>query len=164
MRKNIYKLIGLGFVLAMSGEFYDNFIVNHRPPIIIFGIIPSYLIFLLFAFYLFVHFKPNKLFFSFLAGLFGLIVIEDIILQHFGLAWPIQIFMFCYWFSIVSYPLILTSLKSAQLFLLPLFLSLAISLITFSISKNTYLSLAVLEVFFWIISAIRNGILLNKIH
>ncbi|MCL5407337.1 MAG: hypothetical protein M1429_02480 [Patescibacteria group bacterium] len=146
----------------MIGEFFDNFIVNHRAPMIILGIVPAYLIFFILAFYLFIYFKPNKLLFSSLAGLFGLIIIEDIILQHFNLAWPIQIFMFCYWFSLISYSLILTSLKSARLFLLPLFLSLVISLVTFLISKNTYLSLAILEMFFWIISAIRNGILLQK--
>ncbi len=157
---NMRSYILFGIIFALAGEIFDNFIVNHRPFLILPIILPVYLLFFFVMGKMQQRFEtPVKI--SLLGGLIGLILIENLILQKFTEPWPIQIFMFSYWTSITSYPFVVFMKKYRNIFI-SLGFAVAAAVVTFSVTWSVFLSLALLQFIFWISSAINNIRFLSK--
>ena len=153
--KKLIKLILWGLLFALSTEIYDNFIINDRPFILLLIIIPIYALLFLISFKIHIKLKLSPRLFSLIMGLIGLIMIENIILKKFVEPWPIQIFMFSYWFSIFSYPLLMLT-KSKKILIRPFIIALVISIGSFPILKSVSIALPLLMVVFYVASAIGN--------
>lgn len=158
------KLIFRGMVFALAGEIFDNFILNHRPYIMLTIIVPVYFLFFLIIFNVYNKIQWKPIFFGLISGLIGLVLIENIILQKFNQPWSIQIFMFCYWFSVVSSPFVVFKLKWRWL-IIPFVTAILLGSLGFFLSKdnNLFLGLAMFQLVFWIGVAINNVITLSKI-
>ena len=150
-----------GLIFAFSGEILDNFIINHRSYILLLIILPIYTLLIWGAFYIYKRLNLSPLYFCLLGGLIGLIVIENIILGKYTESWPIQIFMFSYWFSIISYPFLMIQ-KQYKWLLLPISIGIFVSILMYIKSYDLFLTLAFFQFVFWIISAIMNGYFLKK--
>jgi hypothetical protein len=123
--------------------------------------VPIYAALFFVAFKLYLKYKPKPLHFSLIMGVIGIVIIENIILKKFVEPWPIQIFMFSYWFSIFSYPLVMLT-KSIKIFRIPLSIALVIAVITSPIFKNIFITLPLFIVLFFVSSAVANFIYLRK--
>jgi hypothetical protein len=152
---SLYQYLGWGLGFALAGEIFNNLIVLHNSGIIILIILPIYLLFFLLAYYLSQKLRWSPLAFSLIFGLIGLILIENLILHKFTESWPIQIFMFCFWFAIVSYPLIIIK-KYYLSILVSIILAIVAASISYLIKPEVFLTLAILQFVFWISSAIIN--------
>ena len=155
MKRILTKLILWGMLFALSTEIFGNFIINQMSYQLLLIIIPIYTLFFLISFIIYIRLKLSPRFFSLIIGLFGLIIIENIILKKFVEPWPIQIFMFSYWFSIISYPLLLLT-KSKKILIRPFIIALVLSIISFPILKSISTALSLFIVIFYIASAIGN--------
>lgn len=153
-----FRFILWGLLFAVSGEIFDNFIANSRPLLLLPIVIILYSIFFLLASQAYKFFEGRRYsirIYCLVMGIIGLLVIENILLGKFTELWPIQILMFSYWFSIVSYPFIMMKRKKTVI-VFPL-ISAAIASIALSFMFNYMLLVpALFQFIFWIVSAIRN--------
>ncbi len=153
-----FRYILWGLIFAVSGEIFDNFIANSRPLILLPIIIILYSIFFLLAFQAYRFFEKRGYSirtYCLVMGIFGLLVIENILLGKITELWPIQILMFSWWFSIVSYPFVMMNKKKTVL-LIPFVTSISGSMITILLAGDMSLAINIFQFLFWIISAIMN--------
>lgn len=166
MRKTLIKLILLGLLFSIVTESYQAFIIEDQAYSLLLTIIPIYTLFFLVVFKVYnkLNLSPRK--FCLIIGLIGLVIIENIILGRFVEQWPIQIYMFSYWFSIVSYPMILLSVpfkRIKKILVKPAIISLVISVIFLIIFKDVSTTMSLSIVSFYIASAVGNFFYLKEV-
>ena len=162
MKKTLIKLILWGMLFALAAEIFNNFIINDASYLLLLTIIPIYILFFFVVFGIYTRLKLSPRAFCLIIGLIGLIIIENIILKKSGEQWPIQIFMFSYWFSIVSYPMILLS-KSKKILIKPFVISLVISTGYLVIFKDVPTTMSLSMVSFFVASAVGNFFYLKQV-
>lgn len=162
MKNTLMKLVLLGLLFSITTESYNAFIIEDTTYLLLLTIIPIYILFFFVVFGIYTRLKLSPRAFCLIIGLIGLIIIENIILKKSGEQWPIQIFMFSYWFSIVSYPMILLS-KSKKILIKPFIIALVVSAGYLIIFKDVSTTMSLSIVSFFIASAVGNFFYLKKV-
>lgn len=159
--KELIIFIAWGLFFALLGEIFNNFIILDQPWSLLLIITPIYILYFLAIGLVKTRnfIKPLPL--CVLAGLFGLIIVENIIFKKYIEPWPIQIFMFSYWFSLASYPFLMVS-KKYILILLPIIFAILTFIVAYFTKQDLFLTLAITQFIFWIVSALNNIFCLIK--
>ncbi|HLB95465.1 MAG TPA: hypothetical protein VJK26_01005 [Patescibacteria group bacterium] len=152
VKLKLYQYVIWGLFFAIVGEFYNNLIIYHRGPLILLIAAPIYALFLTIIFWFYRRTSLSPLAYSIFSALIGLVLVENIILKKYSEPWPIQIFMFSFWFSIVSLPFLIR-LKKYLLLLIPFFSALVAALLAQTVKDELFLTLALFQFVFWIMAA-----------
>jgi len=166
MKKTITKFVLLGLLFSIVTESYQAFIIEDQTYLLLLTIIPIYTLFFLVIYTAYKKLSLSPRRFCLIIGLIGLVIIENIILGRFVEQWPIQIYMFLYWFSLASYPLIILSVskkKIVKILIKPAIISLVISAGYLAIFKNVSITMSLSIVSFYIASAVGNFFYLKKV-
>jgi len=166
MKNTLIKFVLLGLLFSIVTESYNAFIIEDTTYLLLLTIIPLYTLFFLAIYMAYKKLSLSPRRFCLIVGLIGLIIIENIILGRFVEQWPIQIYMFSYWFSLASYPMILLSVpfkKITKILVKPLIISLVISTAYLLVFENASTTMSLSIVSFYIASAIGNFFYLKKI-
>ena len=155
------RFVIIGLIIALVGEVFDNLIVNHRPVMMFAIIIPIYALFFFLIFLARKNTKLSSIVFVLFFGTLMWLFLENLILRKFVEPWPIQIFMLCYWVSLIGYPFLFIGKKYKGL-MIAFTIALVVGLISYFTGAHRFLSFAIFQFSFWISSAIILTIALIK--
>ena len=138
------KLVLYGLLVAFAGEFYNNIIVLKGTILPVLVSVPVYLIYFSIAYRGLGYRRMNIRIpgYSLLAGLAGLIIVEYFIIGKLTEPWPIHIFMFSWWVSIFTYPIVIEKNSYTPL-IFPFIISVAAAITAALLWSNGFLALSV---------------------
>ena len=166
MKNTLIKFVLLGLLFSIATESYQAFIIEDQSYTLLLTIIPIYALFSFVVYKAYKRLSLSPRTFCLIVGLIGLVIIENIIIGRFVEQWPIQIYMFSYWFSLVSYPMILLSVspkRVIKILVKPFIISLVVSIAYLFIFENTSTTMSLSIVSFYIASAVGNFFYLKEV-